>query len=87
MTRQNEADRRVYRRAGAKLGFYIHLFVYVAVNLLLVFINLSTSPHHLWFEWPLLGWGIGLLSHGLAVFVGPPLLQELVERERQKTPS
>jgi hypothetical protein len=22
----------------------------------------------LWFYWPLLGWGIGILAHGLAVY-------------------
>ena len=84
MMKNDEAHERAQRRAGAKLGFYIHLFAYITVNLLLVFINYSTSPHYLWFKWPLLGWGIGLFSHGFAVFVGPKLLQTLVERELDK---
>ena len=77
----DEAHRRARCRAGAKLGFYIHLLAYITVNLLLVFINYSTNPHCLWFMWPLVGWGIGLFLHGLAVFVGPKLMQRLVERE------
>ena len=54
--------------ARRKVGLYIHTTVYVAVNVLLITINLSTAPGRLWFEWPLLGWGIGLLAHAAAAF-------------------
>jgi hypothetical protein len=50
------------------LGFKIHFAVYVAVNLLLLAVNLLTDPHVLWFVWPLAGWGIGILAHGAAVY-------------------
>jgi hypothetical protein len=84
MMKNDEAQRRAYRRAGAQLGFYIHLAAYLVVNPLLVFINYSTSPRYLWFLWPLFGWGIGLLCHWLAVFVGPRLMQHLVQSELKK---
>ena len=64
-----EAYQRAKRRAEAKIGFYIHLVVYVGVNILLVIINLFTSPQYIWFIWPLLGWGIGLFFHGISIFV------------------
>jgi uncharacterized membrane protein len=48
-------------------GFLFHLAAYLFVNFLLVAINLLTTPNELWFYWPLLGWGIGILAHGLAV--------------------
>ena len=48
-------------------GFLIHLAAYLSVNFLLLVINLLTTPNELWFYWPLLGWGIGILAHGLAV--------------------
>ena len=35
------------------LAFKIHFATYVAVNLLLIAINLLTTPQHLWFFWPL----------------------------------
>jgi hypothetical protein len=54
--------------ARRKVGLYIHATVYVAVNVLLITINLSTAPGRLWFQWPLLGWGIGLLAHAAAAF-------------------
>src|SRR5215470_2768784 len=54
--------------ARRKAGLYIHATVYVAVNVLLITINLSSATGHLWFQWPLLGWGIGLLAHAAAAF-------------------
>lgn len=53
-------------------GFYIHLTVYVIVNLGLFFINMMTSPETLWFIWPLMGWGIALVLHAFRVFVARP---------------
>jgi hypothetical protein len=44
-------------------GVAVHLFVYLAVNALLISINLSSSSETLWAIWPLLGWGIGLAAH------------------------
>lgn len=49
-------------------GFAIHLFVYVAVNALLVGVDLTTSPGAQWFYWPLLGWGVGVAAHGLILW-------------------
>ena len=82
--RYDRASRRAYRRAGAKLGFYIHLTAYIAVNLLLVIINFSINPQNLWCKWPLMGWGIGLLAHWFATFVAPQLMRRLAERELEK---
>ena len=48
--------------------FYIHLAQYVLVISLLCAINLITNPSRLWFYWPALGWGIGVLAHAAAVF-------------------
>lgn len=64
-----ETYKRAKRRVEAKIGFYIHLTVYIGVNILLLIINLTTSPQYLWFKWPLMGWGIGLFFHGLSVFI------------------
>lgn len=64
-----EAYKKAKKTVEAKMGFYIHLAVYVGVNVLLIVINLATSPQYLWFKWPLLGWGIGLFFHGMSIFV------------------
>lgn len=46
-----------------KLFFLVHLYVYMAVNLLLLGINLVGWQGFAWFPLPLIGWGIGLALH------------------------
>jgi hypothetical protein len=82
-----EAYQRAKQRVEAKFGFYIHLAVYLVVNGLLLTINLLTAPGEYWFLWPLLGWGIGLLFHGLGVFVfvdGIGIKVHMIEKEMRK---
>lgn len=50
------------KRDASSRGFYIHLTVYVLVIALLVVINAMTSGPW-WVQWPLIGWGIGILFH------------------------
>jgi len=50
-------------------GFLIHLAAFLAVNAVLIVINLTRDPSDLWFIWPLFGWGIGVGAHGLALFL------------------
>ncbi|HPS57862.1 MAG TPA: 2TM domain-containing protein [Spirochaetota bacterium] len=56
---------------GSKIGFGYHLTAYLAVNAILVWINLDKYPQYLWAVWPAVGWGIGLMFHGLGIFVFP----------------
>jgi hypothetical protein len=49
-------------------GFYSHAIWYFFVNVILAVWNLVTTPDNLWFLWSLIGWGLGLLAHGLSVF-------------------
>ena len=57
---------------GPRLGFRIHLGVYVAVQVLLVATWALTSYDDgtfgfPWFVFPLAGWGIGLVAHYVAM--------------------
>ncbi len=49
-------------------SFYQHLFSYVLVISMLTAINLFSSPSYLWVVWPAMGWGIGIVSHGMRAF-------------------
>ena len=71
--------------ARRKAGLYIHATVYAAVNVLLITINLSSATGRLWFQWPLLGWGIGLLAHAAAAFslAGRQGTRRQLRRERR----
>lgn len=63
-------------------GFYIHLAHYVIVLCLLSVINLMTSPHYPWVGWVALGWGTGVVFHGLRVFGKIPFLNGAWERRQ-----
>jgi transcriptional regulator with XRE-family HTH domain len=60
--------------------FYIHLAQYVIVVCFLAIVNLRTSPQYIWAIWPALGWGVGILFHGLRVFDKIPFLNGEWER-------
>lgn len=93
--REAAIRRRVHRLAE----FYRHLFVFVmfmaalwALNAWQIYVSVKSIKWYSWWAmWPTMGWGIGLLSHGLAVL---PVwsffsedwedrkVKELMERER-----
>lgn len=61
------------RKAEERLGFIIHFFFYVVINLILIEINFSgigwvrepgaELPLFPWFWFPLIGWGFGFAIH------------------------
>ena len=67
-TTENIAYEKAVKRVKELKGFYGNLISYCIVIPFLVILNLMTSPRQLWFYWPMLGWGIGLLAHGMNVF-------------------
>jgi transcriptional regulator with XRE-family HTH domain len=70
-------------------GFYTHLIIYGVVIVALSFFNLLRKPDHLWVVWPAVGWGIGVLFHGLNVFevfnlFGPKWEKRRIEKRLEK---
>ncbi|PKF75105.1 2TM domain-containing protein [Chryseobacterium sp. PMSZPI] len=54
-------------------GFYSHLFVYIVVNIVIVYYNYNDlKPGENYFQFKnfftAIFWGIGVLAHGLVVF-------------------
>jgi hypothetical protein len=81
----------LYRRAAARVtmqrAFYRHVMIYIVVNVLLAAVNLLKDPNHLWFQWGMLGWGIGLLVHGLNVYSylwSGSRRDQMIERELER---
>ncbi len=80
-----EIERLARRRAGAKLGWFIHAAVFICVNTLLVAISLASGKP--WAIFPLVGWGLGLAIHGAVVWLGSPgsaLHERLLQAERAR---
>lgn len=81
-----EIDRLARKRANAKLGWYMHLAIYVVVNLFIFAMSQHAFGQRPWSVYPLLGWGLGVVLHGLSVFVlgsGSGLRERMEERERE----
>lgn len=81
----DDIEQLARKRARAKMGWYIHATVFIAVNLLLAALS-ATSERH-WAVFPAFGWGIGLTIHGAVVFLvtgGAGLHERLVQQERDR---
>lgn len=63
-----ELDRLARKRAGAKLGWYVHAAAFIIVNLANFAVSEHAFGHRSWSIKPLLGWGLGLTLHGVSVF-------------------
>lgn len=63
-------------------GFYIHLVQYVVVIGILDVINVTFYRHYYWVGWVALGWGLGVLFHGLRVFDKIPFFNAAWEQRQ-----
>lgn len=61
-------ERRARRPVGLKMGFLVHLSVYVLVNAGLLLLVLGRGGPT-WQLFPLAGWGLGLAIHGLVTLI------------------
>lgn len=85
----DDAKQEAIRHVHALKGFYIHLLIFCIVITGLAAINIL-SQSGWWVQWPLLGWGLGIIGHALGVF-GPVRLfgaswEERKVRERLNRP-
>ena len=54
------------QKINYRYSVLIHAAVFLLVNALLFFINILTVPYYYWFLFPLLGWNVGLVIHGIS---------------------
>lgn len=87
------AYERAKKRAKEIRGFYYNLTMYCIIIPILIIINLVFTPEFQWFWFSMLGWGTGLLCHGMAAFGYNPFLgknweekkiKEIIEKEKRK---
>jgi len=68
-TEHELAVERAAKRVKELRDFYVHLAVYLVVNTGLVIIDLIQGDGLQWAQWVIFGWGIGLVAHGVSVFI------------------
>ena len=79
--------RKAEERVKAKRGLRAHIITFICVNLGLVIIFfLRDKGGYFWPIWGMAGWGLGLLAHGLTVYVRLPgkTLDEEIQTEYQR---
>lgn len=86
---ESELYSRAEKRVDEKMGFYRHLYSFIAVNIILIIINILFSRGEWWFYWVTLFWGIGLVSHYLKTFVffekfDEKYRDQMIEKEMEK---
>ena len=76
-----EAEKRIKKRVKAKKAFLTHLSVYISVGIFFLLIDLVTRSggDDLWFFFPMIPWGMGLMIHYFISF-GLPGSEELISR-------
>ncbi len=88
--KDNEKLEQAKKSVEEKIGFYIHLTIYILISIFLVVVNKSTSPEYSWFKWPILGWGVGVLGHWFSVYLfseGSSIKKRMIEKEIKKMSS
>lgn len=69
LTKNIEVKQEQISNSQQRKGFQSHLFIFIAINAFLVILNLLVSPGYFWAIYPILGWGLGLLLHGIKVYM------------------
>ena len=67
LLRKTRRRERIFVDRKAR-AFAVHLFAYVAVVLVLLFVNIAVTPKVWWFYWVALGWGAGVAFQGWCTF-------------------
>jgi transcriptional regulator with XRE-family HTH domain len=79
---QDPLERQALARVRKVKSFYLHLTQYVLVIGFLFVINLVMYQGILWAIFPAVGWGVGLVLHGLSVWNNSPLFGADWERRQ-----
>lgn len=81
------------KRAKNIRSFYINLMCYCIIIPIVIYVNLKYVPEIQWFWFTMIGWGTGILAHGMEAFQVNSLfsksweerkLKQFIEEERQK---
>ncbi len=75
------ARKAAEKRIKNRVEFYQHIAAYVVINMMLAL----AFRDQWWIIFPIFGWGLGVIIHGLEVFLDDPLRRErAIEREMRK---
>ncbi len=71
-------------RLKKKAEFRMHLLIYVLVNGMIVLIWAMTGAHFFWPVFPMAGWGIGLVAHGVDTYARTTPTEDEINAEIER---
>jgi hypothetical protein len=84
-TSNDDLRRAAAKHADGEIRFRRQAIMFAVIIPVLTVLNFVTSPHMLWFQWPLFGWGLALVVQGARVYLIPHDDREaLIARKMRK---
>ena len=72
------------RRIRRHRAFWLHVSVWAATNIFLVVVWAMTGGGYPWFLFPLFGWAIGVVAHGVAAYGLADVNDIVLQREQKR---
>ena len=72
------------RRIRRHRAFGLHLALWAVTNLFLIVVWAMTGAGYPWFVFPLFGWAIGVVAHGVAAYGLADVNDIVLQREQQR---
>ena len=69
---EHERIVKAAQQVDKRIGFYVHLVVFLLVCGGLAAVNWFATPEVWWAQWPFLGWGVAVVFHALCAFGSGP---------------
>lgn len=81
-----DEEKKAFEYVKGIKRFYSHMIKYFIVVFILFLVNYFATPEYFWVKWVALGWGLGLLFHGLRAFeifnfFGPKWEKKQIEKK------
>lgn len=81
---QQDLREQAIAQLKKKRDFRAHIFIYVAVNAMLVAIWAIVGGGFFWPIFPILGWGVGVAANAWDVYGRKPISEEEIRRETER---
>ena len=81
---QQDLREQAIERLKKKRDFRAHVFIYVAVNAMLVAIWAIVGGGFFWPIFPILGWGVGVAANAWDVYGRKPIGEDEIRRETER---
>ena len=81
---EDDLRERAVQRLKRKRDFKSHVFIYLAVNAMLIVIWAVTGSGFFWPIFPIIGWGIAVAANAWDVYGRKPITEDEIRREADR---